>query len=70
IENSMKAGNIKNAERYTDRLLASFSLIAVRDQLMRSLHDNLLLPISKQLIIEIISKKILERSKEISELPV
>ena len=70
IENSVKAGNIKNAERYSERLLDSFSIIAVIDQLKRLSHDNLLLTISSKLITEIISKKIMERSKEISELTI
>jgi len=69
IENSIKAGNIQDAERYTERLLASFSIIAVKDQLIRISHDNLLLPVSSELT-EMISKKIMERSKEISELQI
>ena len=69
IENSIKAGNVKNAERYTKRLLDSFSIIAVIDQLKRISHDNFLLPVSSELIAEIIAKKLMERSKEISELP-
>ncbi|MCD4720277.1 MAG: tetratricopeptide repeat protein [Desulfobacula sp.] len=70
IENSIKAGFFQDAERYTERLLASFSIIAVKDQLIRISHDNLLLPVSSELITEMISKKIMERAKEISELPI
>jgi len=70
IENSIKAGNVKDAERYTERLLDSFSIIAVKDLLKRLSHDNFLLPVSSELIVEIIAKKLMERSKEISELPI
>lgn len=68
IENSVKAGNMSNARRYTERLLDSFNIIAVKDQLKRLLHDNLMLPVSRKLIAEMISKELMKRSKEISEL--
>ena len=70
IENSIKAGNLKDAERYTDRLLDSFSIIAVMDQLKRLSYDNFLLPVSSKLIAERIAKKLTKRSKEISKLPI
>ncbi len=68
IENSVKAGNMPNARRYTEKLLDSFNIIAVKDQLKRLSHDNLILPVSRKLIAEMIAKELLERSKEISEL--
>jgi len=68
IENSIKAGNMENANRYTDRLLDSFSIIFVKDQLKRLSHDHLILPVSRKLITEMVSKELMARSKEISEL--
>jgi len=68
IENSVKAGNMLNARRYSEKLLDSFSIIAVKDQFKRLSHDNLMLPVSRKLIAQIIAKELLERSKEISEL--
>jgi len=68
IENSIKAGNVKNAERYTERLLDSFSIIAVKDQLKRLSYDNLEVPVSRKLLAEMISKELMKRSKEISEI--
>jgi len=68
IENSVKAGNMLNARRYTEKLLDLFNIIAVKDQLKRLSHDNLILPVSRMLIAEMIAKELLKRSKEISEL--
>ena len=68
IENSVKAGNMPNASRYTEKLLDSFNIIAVKDQLKRLSHDNLILPVSRKLLAEMVSKELMKRSKEISEI--
>ncbi|MCD4663631.1 MAG: tetratricopeptide repeat protein [Bacteroidales bacterium] len=68
IESSVKAGNMPNASRYTEKLLDSFNIIAVKDQLKRLSHDNLMLPVSRKLLAEMVSKELVKRSKEISEL--
>ena len=67
IENSLRAGNMPNTKRYTEKLLDSFSIIAIKSQLEKLFYDNLSLSISHKLIARIIAKKLMERSKEISE---
>lgn len=70
IENSLKAGNIQDAERYTERLLDSFTITAIKDQLQRLSYDNCLIPVSSELITGIIANKLMGRLKDISELPI
>ena len=41
-----------------------------KDQLKRLSNDNFIVPVSSKLIAEIIAKKLIERSKEISKLPI
>ena len=59
---------VRRSRRYTEKLLDLFNIIAVKDQLKRLSHDNLILPVSRKLTAEMIAKEMLKRSKEISEL--
>ncbi len=65
IENSIRAGDTSNAEKYTEKLFALFSLKSIQAKLITISDDYHSAPVSKELIAPIIKKKLMEISKEI-----
>ena len=65
IENSLRAGDVSGAEKYTERLFALFSLKSIKTKLKTISKNYHSVPVSKELIAPIIKKKLMEMSKEI-----
>jgi len=65
IENSLRAGDVSDAEKYTERLFALFSLKSIQTKLKTILKDYHSAPVSQELIAPIIKKKLIEMSKKI-----
>lgn len=65
IENSLRSGNVSNAERYTERLFASFDSKTIINKLEMLPRNYESAPVSKELISPTIKKILMEMSKDI-----
>ena len=67
IENSLRDGDIPRAMEYTDKLLNTYNITAIKHQLKNLSNGNLLPPLSPGLISQGIARLLTEESKEFSE---
>ncbi len=63
IENSLRAGDESSAGKYTEKLLASFSLKSIQNELERLPGNHRSVPVSRELIAPMIKKKLTEACK-------
>ena len=68
IENSLRAGDTPRAMDYTDKLINTYNITAVKHQLKNLSNDNFLPPLSPELISQVIASLLTEKSKEFSEI--
>jgi len=68
IENSVRAGDESSAGKYTEKLLASFSLKSIQNELERLPGNHRSVPVSRELIAPMIKKKLTEACKEVEKL--
>jgi len=68
IENSFRAGNVLNAEKYTERLFASFDLKTIINKLEILPGNYESAPVSKDLISPMIKKILMAMSKDIQKI--
>lgn len=68
IENSLRSGNVSNAEKYTERLFASFDLKTIINKLEILPRNYESAPVSKELISPTIKKILMEMSKDIQQI--
>ena len=68
IENSLKAGDIPQAMDYADKLISTYNITAVKHQLRNLSNDHFVPPLSPELISQVITSLLAEKSKEFSEI--
>lgn len=68
IENSIRANEMSRAMDYTDKLINTYNITAVKHQLKNLSNDNFLPPLSPGLISQVIASLLVEKSKEFSEI--
>jgi tetratricopeptide (TPR) repeat protein len=68
IENQLKAGDQKGAERYLEELFAAHSIQDIKRVARGISKDNLMITFSPELLAPVISSKIEEKTKEIEAL--
>jgi hypothetical protein len=69
IENNLRAGDVLQAKAYTDDLISSYEMSAVKNQLLNISANNLLPPLSPELILGAMESPALGNSTEISKTP-
>jgi Tfp pilus assembly protein PilF len=67
IENNLRAGDVLQAKAYTDDLISLFKMTAVKNQLLDISKNNLLPPLSTDLILSTLDSRELDDSREISQ---
>jgi tetratricopeptide (TPR) repeat protein len=65
IENRLKAGDAKGAERYLEELFASHSIYNIKRVASGISKDNLMLTFSPEVLAPVISRKIEEKTRQI-----
>jgi Flp pilus assembly protein TadD len=68
IENRLKAGDPKSAERYLEDLFAHHSIHNIKGVVRGISKDNLMLTFSPEVMVPVISRKIEEKSREVEAL--
>ncbi len=69
IENSLRAGDTPRAMDYTDKLISTYNITAIKHQLKNLSNDHFVPPLSPELISQVIASRLAEKPKEFSEIP-
>ena len=69
IENSVRAGNLKEAEEYAEKLVAKVNPEIIREKLKEANEPGLVWPVSTGLVAPVIADVLKKQSMNISELP-
>ena len=68
IESNLNAGQVHDAERYVERLLARFSINKIQDQLNVTSNNIFMAHYSADRLAPVISKKLKQMSNDVSQL--
>ena len=63
VENEMREGDVPGAEKWTDRLLATGSIIKIEDIMNKAIHHELFIPLSHELVGPVLKRKINEKTQ-------
>ena len=69
IENRLKAGDFKGAQKYAGILIDSFNMAVIKDQLRNFSNDHISSFLSDDSISSVIESQWSDKSKDIAELP-
>jgi len=69
IENSVKADNVKDAEKYAEKLILKTNPEIIRKMLKKANEPGLVWPVSTELIAPVIADVLKEKSMKIADLP-